>query len=309
MRILFMGTPDFAAQSLRALLDANYDVVGVVTQPDKPKGRGQKMLSCETASLAKERGIALYQPNTLKNGELLPVLDELKPDAIAVAAYGKILPKYVIDYPKYGCINVHGSLLPKYRGAAPIQRAVLDGCSKTGVTTMKMDIGLDTGDILLCESTPIGEYETSEELFDRLSKMGGELLIKTLEALEAGTVTPKPQGDDFTYAAMIKKEEGIIDWSRPAVSIINLIRGMNSWPMATTTYNGETFKVISATLGEAHGGTAGEVIGVKKGKGLEVFAGDGSVYINTLQFPGKKRMAAEDYLRGHSIEPGTVLGR
>lgn len=309
MRVLFMGTPDFAAASLRALLESEHEVVGAVTQPDKPKGRGQKMVACDVKVLAEANGIKVYQPDTLKGGELEPVLAELQPDIIVVAAYGKILPGYVINYPKYGCVNVHGSILPKYRGAAPIQWSVIDGEAETGVTTMLMDKGLDTGDILLVERTPIGEYETSAELFDRLAEIGGKLLLDTISGLERGDITPKKQGDDFTYARMIKKEDGVIDWSKSRRKIIAHICGMNSWPMATTTYNGETFKVISAIVGDDKTSTPGEIAGVEKGKGLKVFCGDGSVIITELQFAGKKRMRAEDYLRGHSLDAGVILGK
>jgi len=309
MRILFMGTPDFAAASLKALINSEHEVIGAVTQPDKPKGRGQKMVACDVKVLAHENGIDVFQPETLKNGELKPILDELKPELIAVAAYGKILPEYVINYPKYGCVNVHGSLLPKYRGAAPIQWSVIDGEAETGVTTMLMDKGLDTGDILLMEKTPIGEYETSAELFDRLSEIGGKLLLDTIEGLKNGEITPKKQGDNFTYARMIKKDDGIIDWNKSKREIIKHICGMNSWPMATTTYNGEVFKVIAAIMGDDETGTPGEIAGVEKGKGLKVFCGDGTVIITVLQFAGSKRVNAEDYLRGHNLDTGVILGK
>lgn len=309
MRILFMGTPDFAAASLRALIDSEHEVVGVVTQPDKPKGRGHKLVACDVKVLAQEYKIPVFQPDTLKGGELKPVLDELSPELIAVAAYGKILPPYVIEYPKYGCINVHGSILPKYRGAAPIQRAVIDGEAETGVTTMLMDNGLDTGDILLVAKTKIGEYETSAELFDRLANIGGELLLDTISGLEKGEITPVKQGDNFTYASLIKKEDGIIDWTKTRREIVNLVRGMNSWPMATTTYEGTPFKVISAVMGDEKTGNAGEIAGVEKGKGLKVFCKDGNIIITVLQFAGSKRMSAEDYLRGHSLNEGTILGK
>lgn len=194
MRILFMGTPDFAAASLKAMTDAGLDVVGVVSQPDRPKGRGHKLVPTDVKAAALEAGIEnIYQPEKLRNGELQPVLDKLKPELIVVVAYGKILPDYIIDYPKYGCINVHASLLPKYRGAGPIQWAIINGEKVTGVTTMKMDSGLDTGDMLLKAETEIGEYETAEELFDRLAVIGGDLLLKTIDGLEKGSITPTPQ--------------------------------------------------------------------------------------------------------------------
>ena len=208
MRILFMGTPDFAAASLKAMTDAGLDVVGVVSQPDRPKGRGHKLVPTDVKAAALEAGIEnIYQPEKLRNGELQPVLDKLKPELIVVVAYGKILPDYIIDYPKYGCINVHASLLPKYRGAGPIQWAIINGEKVTGVTTMKMDSGLDTGDMLLKAETKIGEYETAEELFDRLAVIGGDLLLKTIDGLEKGSITPTPQNDkEHTYAPMISRE-------------------------------------------------------------------------------------------------------
>ena len=218
MRILFMGTPDFAAASLKAMTDAGLDVVGVVSQPDRPKGRGHKLVPTDVKAAALEAGIEnIYQPEKLRNGELQPVLDKLKPELIVVVAYGKILPDYIIDYPKYGCVNVHASLLPKYRGAGPIQWAIINGEKVTGVTTMKMDSGLDTGDMLLKAETEIGEYETAEELFDRLAVIGGDLLLKTIDGLEKGSITPTPQNDEeHTYAPMISRETGVIDWSKSA---------------------------------------------------------------------------------------------
>lgn len=309
MRILFMGTPDFAAESLRALLHTKHNIVGAVTQPDKPKGRGQKLVPCEVKKLAVGSGIPVFQPQTLKNGELRQVLEEKKPELIVVAAYGKILPPYVISYPKYGCVNVHGSLLPKYRGAAPIQRAVLNGETETGITTMLMDNGLDTGDILLVKKTDIGAEETSAQLFDRLAVMGGELLTETVDGLEAGAIIPVPQTGEWSYAHMIKKEEGIIDWTKNANEILNLVRGMNSWPMASTFYEGTRFKVVSALYCDNTSGTPGKIAGVVKGKGLKVYCGDGSVFIKTLQFPGSKRMEAEEYMRGHDIKSGVILGK
>lgn len=310
MRILFMGTPDFAAASLYALKNADFNVVGAVSQPDKPKGRGHKLVPTEVKAAAQEFNIPVYQPETLKNGELKPVLDELKPDVIVVVAYGKILPDYVLDYPRYGCINVHASLLPKYRGAAPIQWAIINGETETGVTTMKMDKGLDTGDMLLTAKTDIGEYETAEELFERLADLGGEVLIKTLNALEAGEITPIPQNDsEHTYAPMIKKETGIIDWTKRAREISKLICGLNSWPLASTRYKGETLKIVSATVsGENSGEAAGTVISLEKGKGLKIACGEGTLYITEAQFPNSKKMNVEDYARGHNIETGIILG-
>lgn len=310
MKILFMGTPDFAAASLYALENANCNVVGVVSQPDKPKGRGHKLVPTEVKAAAQEFNIPVFQPETLKNGELKPILDELQPDVIVVAAYGKLLPDYVLDYPEYGCINVHASLLPKYRGAAPIQWAIINGETETGITTMKMDKGLDTGDMLLTAKTDIGEYETAEELFSRLAKLGGELLIKTLDALEAGEITPVPQNhSEHTYAPMIKKETGVIDWTKSAREISKLICGLNSWPLASTRYKGETLKIVTATVSEENSDkAAGTILSLEKGRGLKIACGEGTLYITYAQFPNSKKMNVEDYARGHSIETGIILG-
>lgn len=305
-----MGTPDFAAATLCALAKTDHEIVGVVSQPDRPKGRGHKLVPTEVKAEAEKAGLTVYQPESLKNGELLPILDELKPELIAVVAYGNILPDYIINYPKYGCVNVHASLLPKYRGAAPIQWAIINGEDVTGVTTMKMDSGLDTGDMLLCEETPIGEYETSEELFERLSQIGGELLIKTIDGLEKGEITPIPQNDaEHTYAPMISKETGIIDWRRTAREISKLICGMNSWPLASTTYKGDTLKIVKARIcADNSDKEAGTILSLDKGRGLKISCGEGTLYIEQSQFPNSKKMNIEDYARGHEIEIGAVLG-
>ena len=306
MRILFMGTPDIAAACLNALIEAGMNVVGAVSQPDKPKGRGHKLMPTEVKEAAMSANIPVFQPETLKNGELMPILEDLKPDIIAVVAYGKILPKYIIDYPKHGCINVHASLLPKLRGAAPIQWSVINGDEVTGVTTMLMDEGLDTGDILLVDELSIGEYETSEELFERMAEAGGRLLVKTINEIE--TIKPIPQEHEkHTYAPMISKDMAHIDWSKPTEQISKLICGMNSWPMAFAYYKGEPFKIISAVKGEAVSGENGEIIKFDKEKGLQVKTSDGSIYIKIAQFPNSRRMTVDEYLRGHSIEFGTVL--
>lgn len=305
-----MGTPDFAASSLKALINAEKNIVGVVSQPDKRKGRGHKMAPTDVKVVAIENNIPVYQPEKIKNGELMPVLDELKPDVIIVVAYGKILPDYVLSYPKYGCINAHASLLPKYRGAAPIQWAIINGETKTGVTTMQMDAGLDTGDMLLTAETEIGEYETAEELFDRLAIIGGELLIKTLDSLESGTLNPIKQDDGKScYAPLIKRETGIIDWKRNAKEISCLIRGMNSWPLASTSYKDGVLKIVTAEISNENSPeAAGTILALEKGKGLKVACGEGTIYIKTAQFPESKKMNVEDYARGHKIEIGTVLG-
>lgn len=309
MKILFMGTPDFAAEALKALIDAKLDIVAIVSQPDKPKGRGHKLMPTEVKAAALEAGLTVYQPEKIKNGELQEILDNLKPDLIVVVAYGKILPDYIINYPKYGCINIHASLLPKYRGAAPIQWSIINGDKKTGVTTMKMDSGIDTGDILLTEETEIGEYETSEELFDRLARIGGKLIVKTIEEIE--NITPIPQNHaQHTYAPMIKRETGIIDWNKSASEISKLICGMNSWPLASTQYKGETLKIVAAKVKDENTGKEpGTIIALEKGKGLKVACGSGVLYIQVAQFPQSRKMNVEDYARGHEIEIGTVLGK
>ncbi len=310
MKILFMGTPDFAAASLKTLIDAKLDIAAVVSQPDRPRGRGHKLMPTAVKAVALEANLPVYQPESLKNGELRPVLDEFKPDVIVVAAYGKILPDYIIDYPKYGCVNAHASLLPKYRGAAPIQWAIINGEKTTGVTTMKMDYGLDTGDILLYEETEIGEYETSGELFVRLADIGGRLLIRTLDGLEKNEITPVAQNHEMhTYAPMISKETGIIDWTKSAGEISKLICGMNPWPLACTKYKDEVLKIVTAKVCDDNSDeTAGTILALEKGKGLKVSCGEGTLYIETAQFPGSKKMNIEDYARGHKIEIGFVLG-
>lgn len=309
MNILFMGTPDFALEAIKVLDESKHNVLGAVTQPDKPKGRGHKMVAPPVKEYALEHDIPVYQPNTLKNGELKEVLDELKPDIIVVAAYGKILPNYVIDYPKYGCINIHASLLPKYRGAAPIQYSVLNGDKKTGVTIMQMDYGLDTGDMIMVKETEIGEYETSGELFDRLAVLGGEALIEVLDVIEQGKVERVKQGDDFTYASMISKDMAKIDWNKSVNEISNLVRGMNPWPLAFTSYKGEVMKIIEARIADNNSdGQNGEVLGYQKGTGLLVKCGEGVLTVTKVQFTGGKKLPIDDYLRGHEIETGTILG-
>lgn len=307
MRIMFMGTPDIAAQSLKALIENNMTPVCAVTQPDKPRGRGYKLMPPEVKVTAQENGIPVCQPEKLKNGELMPILEEYKPDIIAVVAYGKILPEYVLNFPKYGCVNMHASLLPKYRGAAPIQWAVINGDEYTGVTTMLMDKGLDTGDMLLSEKIKIGEYETSEQLFERIAALGAEVLCKTIENIE--TVKPIPQCDEeHTYAPMLTKEMGKIDWNKDMNTISKLICGMNSWPLAYAEYNGENVKIIEAyKCADNPKGKPGEVLGHVKGKGLLVGCADGGLWLKRIQFPGGKKMDIDDYLLGHEIKKGTFF--
>lgn len=303
-----MGTPDFAVEPLKALVNNGYDVCGVVTQPDKPVGRKAILTPPPVKVQAQELGIKVYQPQTLKNGEGMEILRELNPDVVIVVAYGKILPKDFLEYTKYGCINIHGSILPKYRGAAPIQRCVLDGEEYAGVTSMQMDVGLDTGDMLLVEKTKIGENETAGELFDRLAPMGAELLIKTLVALEKGELTPEKQNDaESTYASMLDKSMSPVDFTKSAQEVHNQIRGLDPWPVALTYLEGKTLKLFRSSISkELNGGKAGEIKTLKNG--LAIFCGDGkAVVVSEVQFEGKKRMNAADFLRGHPIPDGTIL--
>lgn len=306
MRIVFMGTPDFAVPSLQALIDAGHDVCAVYTQPDKPQGRKQILTAPPVKTLALEHDIPVFQPNTLKNEDEQARLRELAPEVIIVVAYGKLLPKAVLDIPPHGCINVHGSLLPRWRGAAPIQWAVIAGDEMAGVTTMQMAEGLDTGDMLLTYETKVGEKETAGELFDRLAQSGAELLTQTLVKLDE--ITPRPQDDaQSCYAHMLDKQMAVIDWSRSAHEIDCLIRGLNPWPIALTTLSGERLKVFAAEKA-AGNGEPGTVLEANPKKGLTVACGEGALGLTEIQLVGGKRMKATDFLRGHAIEVGTKLG-
>ena len=306
MRIVFMGTPDFAVPSLQALIDAGHDVCAVYTQPDKPQGRKQILTAPPVKTLALEHDIPVFQPNTLKNEDEQARLRELAPEVIIVVAYGKLLPKAVLDIPPHGCINVHGSLLPRWRGAAPIQWAVIAGDEMAGVTTMQMAEGLDTGDMLLTYETKVGEKETAGELFDRLAQSGAELLIQTLVKLDE--ITPRPQDDaQSCYAHMLDKQMAVIDWGKSAHEIDCLIRGLNPWPIALTTLSGERLKVFAAEKA-AGNGEPGTVLEADPKKGLTVACGEGALRLTEIQLVGGKRMKATDFLRGHAIEVGTKLG-
>ena len=306
MRILFMGTPDFAVPCLRRLLADGHEIVGVVTQPDKPQGRKMKLTPPPVKALALGEGLTVHQPETLKDGSLMPLLEQEKPEIIAVVAYGKLLPPYVLDYPVYGCVNVHGSLLPRWRGAAPIQWSVIAGDQYAGMTTMKMARGLDTGDMLLSWQTEIGARETAGQLFDRLAQAGAALLSETIQRLDE--ITPVPQDENLSsYAPMLDKEIAAIDWSKPLQEIDCLIRGLNPWPIALTTLHGVRMKVYAAEPAEGPG-TPGEVLTADTKKGLVVACGDGAVRLTEIQMVGGKRMDAKDYLRGHSMETGIILG-
>lgn len=306
MRIVFMGTPDFAVPSLQALIDAGHDVCAVYTQPDKPQGRKQILTAPPVKTLALEHDIPVFQPNTLKNEDEQARLRELAPEVIIVVAYGKQLPKAVLDIPPHGCINVHGSLLPRWRGAAPIQWAVIAGDEMAGVTTMQMAEGLDTGDMLLTYETKVGEKETAGELFDRLAQSGAELLTQTLVKLDE--ITPRPQDDaQSCYAHMLDKQMAVIDWSKSAHEIDCLIRGLNPWPIALTTLSGERLKVFAAEKANGRG-EPGTVLEADPKKGLTVACGEGALGLTEIQLVGGKRMKATDFLRGHVIEVGTKLG-
>ena len=306
MRIVFMGTPDFAVPSLQALLDAGHEVCAVYTQPDKPQGRKQVLTAPPVKELALQRGIPVYQPVTLKNEDEQAKLRALAPEVIIVVAYGKLLPKAVLDIPPRGCINVHGSLLPRWRGAAPIQWSVIAGDQKAGVTTMQMAEGLDTGDMLLTYETEIGARETAGELFDRLAQAGAELLVRTL--VELDSITPRPQDDSRScYAHMLDKQMAVIDWAKSAREIDCLIRGLSPWPVALTTLDGARLKIYAA---EPVPGTGrpGEVLVSDPKKGLTVACGAGALALHEVQLVGGKRMKSADFLRGHAIQTGTILG-
>ncbi len=306
MRILYMGTPDFAVLPLKTLMDDGHEIVGVITREDKPKGRGMKLAFTPVKEFALTCDLTVFQPTTLKDGAISELLEELSPDIIVVVAYGKILPEYILKYPKYGCINLHGSLLPKYRGSAPIQRAVLNGDTISGVTTMLMDEGMDTGDILLCSEVEITDEDTSESLFDTLSEVGAKLLSETVTALVAGEITPIPQDENLaTYAPPIKKEDAKIEWQASSQEILNLVRGSFSWPIAFTDSEIGRIKIYHAKKGFGKG-TPGEVLAVS-GDGLEVATGDGSIIVTMFQVENAKRMAPVEYFRGHPEITGTCF--
>lgn len=304
MRIVFMGTPDFASASLKKLIDERFDVVGVFTQPDKPKGRGMELSASPVKELALENGLPVFQPVKMRDGTALAQIKALEPDILVVVAYGRILPDDILAVPKYGAINVHGSLLPKYRGAAPIQWAVLNGDKVTGVTTMYLASEMDTGDIIYTAETEIGEYETSGELFDRLKDMGAELLVKTLRDIDAGIAPRAPQDHSkASYVTMLDKSICPIDWNKTPREVLKHIYGLQPWPVATMELEGKTVRVFAAkyTDGKTEK-VPGAVVSTDKG-GLEIACADGeTLLITELQAPGKKRMGAEDYLRGHQIK-------
>ena len=307
MRIIFMGTPDFAVPCLQAMLDAGHQVCGVFTQPDKPKGRGYTLTPPPVKELALRHGLEVFQPNTLRDGEAAKIIAEKQPELIVVVAYGKILPKEILDLPPYGCVNVHASLLPKYRGAAPIQWSVINGDPVTGVTTMYMAEGLDTGDMLLQAETPIDPDETAGQLHDRLAQMGAKLMVETAAALEAHTVQRRAQDDSLScYAEMLHKGLSKIDWSKPAQTVHNLVRGLSPWPVASTVYHGKGLKIHKTAVNPEIRGAAGVII--EKNGQYFVCCGEGAVELLTVQYEGGKRMAGQDFFRGHPLHPEEILG-
>lgn len=310
MRIVFMGTPDFALFSLRALVEAGENVVGVVTQPDKPRGRGYALTPPPVKVYAMEQGIPVYQPATLKGEEFAALLRELDPELLVVAAYGKILPKNVLDYPKHGCVNVHGSLLPEYRGAAPMQRAIMEGKKHTGITTMMMDVGLDTGDMLLRGEIDIEENDNFEDVHDKLGALGAEVLLQTVSKIRQGTLVRTPQnGEGATYAAKIEKSDCLIDFYRTAQQVHDQIRGLSPIPLAFThTPDGKMLKVTASCVLAQNGNLApaGTVLSTEAGR-IEVACGEGSVALLSVLPEGKKRMSAADFINGRKVAQGDRL--
>lgn len=317
MNIVFMGTPDFARESLKAIYEAGHNILGVVTNVDRPRGRGMKLQPSEVKEYALEKGLTIYQPERVKkNQEFIEEMEKLKPDAICVVAYGKLLPKKILNIPQYGCINVHGSLLPKYRGAAPIQWAVLNGEKVTGITTMYMDVGMDTGDMILKEEVAIGENETTGELWDRLAKKGGELLVETLAQLEKGIAPREKQGDDFSIAPMLSKEMAKIEWeNQSAKEIKNLVRGLNPIMGAYTYLNGKKIKfwkvqvatedeIIAEDMDFLRNGT---VIVSDPRDGIFIKTKEGILKVLEIQGENARKMAIQDFLRGNTIEEFEVF--
>lgn len=306
-----MGTPDFARVPLKAILESNHEVVAVVTQPDKPKGRGKKLIYSPVKELALEYNIPIFQPSSIKDKEAINQVKELEADVIIAVAYGQLLPKELIDFPKYGCINIHASLLPAYRGSAPINWAIINGEKESGVTTMYMDEGMDTGDIIYQEKVEITENMTAGELYNILADLGSSLILKTLDHVEKQTEPRKKQEDEkSSHAPMLTKETGKIYWNKTTEEIFNLIRGTNPWPVAYSHYEGKILKVhtskkstenLSVTI------TPGTIIEHVKGKGLLVKTADGGLFLGEIQFPNKKKMHVDDYLKGNSITIGAIL--
>lgn len=310
MKIVYMGTPDFAVPPLAALVQNGYEVTAVVTQPDKPKGRGKTLLPTPVKEEAMKHDITVYQPLKVREPEFVETLKKLEPDMIIVAAFGQIIPKTILDMPKYGCLNIHASLLPKYRGAAPIQQAVIDGEKESGVTIMQMGVGLDTGDMISQAVVPLAEDETGGSLFDKLAEEGAALLIRTIPSIVDGTAvyTKQPEESPTPYAAMISKKMGLMDFSKSAVELERLVRGLNPWPSAYTFLNGKTLKVWKCAVECAECGkeAPGTIIGVDK-SGIHVACGSDALILKEVQLEGKKRMETDAFLRGYQVTAGTML--
>jgi methionyl-tRNA formyltransferase len=307
LRIVFMGTPAFACPTLQAIIDRGEEVLAVVTQPDRPKGRGQQLAPPPVKELAESAGLTVLQPVKVRAPEFIEAMRELVPDLIIVIAFGQILPKALLDVPRLGCINIHASLLPRWRGAAPINWCIITGDTETGITTMQMDVGLDTGDMLLKKSIAIDPDEDASSLHDRLAALGADTLMETLDLLKKGELVPETQDDAFTcYAPMLKKEDGAIDWTKDARAVKNLVRGVTPWPGAFTNWEGKTLKVcrVSVVTGEGH---PGEVLRADR-TGLEVACGSGSLLVHELQLEGRKRLPAAEFLAGCKVAAGSQLG-
>lgn len=310
MRVVFMGTPDFSVPTLEKIIEKGHEVIGVVTQPDKPKGRGKTVVFPPVKEFAVKHNIPVYQPVKAREESFVEVLRQLNPDVIVVIAFGQILPKSILELPKYGCINVHASLLPKYRGSAPIQWVIIDGEEETGITTMFMDEGIDTGDMLLKAAVKIDEKETGGSLHDKLAAVGGDLLVETLDGLEQGIITRQKQDDSQSnYIKMLTKSMGDIDFTKSAVEIERLIRGLNPWPSAYSKYQGKTIKIWEAdVLLDEYDGKPGEIVSILK-DAILIKTGKGTLALKEIQLEGKKRMDVSSFLRGYQMDLGTVLGK
>lgn len=311
MNIVFMGTPDFAVESLSKIYEAGHNVLAVVSQPDRPSGRGMKLVPTPVKEYALSKNIKVYQPEKIKhNEEFINEIKSLKPDVIVVVAYGKILPIDILNIPKYGAINVHGSLLPKYRGSAPIQWAIINGEEKTGITTMYMSEGMDTGDMILKQEVKIDDNDTYGTLYDKLKRVGGKLIVETLEKVADGTVTREKQSEDFSLAPMIEKNMGNIDWNKSAIEIRNLIRGLNPMPGAYTYLGEDKIKIWSSEVIQdvaINNFAPGMIIKSNSTEGLFISTGNGILKIIEMQMPNSKKMLATDYLRGHVVEEGIMF--
>ena len=309
MKIVFMGTPDIAVGCLQAIIDEKHEILGVVTQPDKPVGRGKKLGMPPVKELALKYNLKVYQPVKARDEEFVTLLKELNPDLIVVVAFGQILPKSILDIPKLGCINVHVSLLPKYRGAAPINWVIINGEKKTGVTTMYMDEGLDTGDMILTSEFDLDNEITAGQLHDKMAILGAKTLKETIELIEKGEAPRIPQNhDEFTYAPIMNKSLGNINWNNSAHDIHNLVRGVNPWPSAYTTYNGITMKIWKTeVLNEVSEKTPGTILNVDK-DGIKISTKDNTILVKEIQMPGKKRVEVSEYIKGNSIDTNVLLG-